>query len=263
MIHTHQTAPTQFVQANSIRFAYRRFGKTGGVPLVLSQHYIGTMDYWDPTVTDLLARDWEVILFNNAGVSSSSGEVPTTFKQMGADAIAFIEALGLKQVDLFGFSIGGMVVQEITLQAPDLIRKLIQQVAGWERITDAVHQKRGYMFSQFWHTGRAGHVDSTKGATPVSSSVNPEYWQDPTILESTPHGCVRLRLTARSTSQKFRALSKIIAKRPSTPKPLDSMALSFTLVTATCLINFCKMASTGELIYMAARSKIAPASSFK
>jgi hypothetical protein len=57
MIHTHQTAPTQFVEANSIRFAYRRFGKTGGVPLVFSQHYIGTMDYWDPTVTDGLARD--------------------------------------------------------------------------------------------------------------------------------------------------------------------------------------------------------------
>jgi pimeloyl-ACP methyl ester carboxylesterase len=123
MIHTHQTAPTQFVEANGIRFAYRRFGKPGGVPVVFNQHYIGTMDYWDPTVTDGLARDREVILFNNAGVSSSSGEVPTTFEQMGANAIAFIKALGLKQVDLFGFSIGGMVVQEITLQAPDLIRR--------------------------------------------------------------------------------------------------------------------------------------------
>jgi N-ethylmaleimide reductase len=63
-----------------------------------------------------------------------------------------------------------------------------EQVAGWKKITDAVHQKRGYMFSQLWHTGRAGHVDSTNGAAPVSSSVNPEYWQDPTIHESTPHG---------------------------------------------------------------------------
>src|ERR1700686_2868156 len=130
MIHTHQTAPTQFVEANGIRFAYRRFGKTGGVPLVFSQHYIGTMDYWDPTVTDGLARDREVILFNNAGVSSSSGEVPTTFERMAADAIAFVKALGLKQVDLFGFSIGGMVVQEITLQAPDLVRRLIADGTG-------------------------------------------------------------------------------------------------------------------------------------
>src|SRR6202041_1629282 len=123
MIHTHQTAPTQFVEANGIRFAYRRFGKAGGAPLVFNQHYIGTMDYWDPTVTDGLARDREVILFNNAGVSSSSGEVPTTFERMGADAVAFIKALGLKQVDVFGFSIGGLVVQEITLQAPDLVRR--------------------------------------------------------------------------------------------------------------------------------------------
>src|SRR6202049_3867348 len=128
--YTHQTAPTQFVEANGIRFAYRRFGKTGGVPLVFSQHYIGTMDYWDPTVTDGLARDREVILFNNAGVSSSSGEIPTTFEQMAANAIAFIKALGLKQVDLFGFSIGGLVVQEITLQAPGLVRRLIVDGAG-------------------------------------------------------------------------------------------------------------------------------------
>src|SRR5260370_1392812 len=130
MMHSHQTAPTQFVEANSIRFAYRRFGKTGGVPIVFNQHYIGTMDYWDPTVTDGLAHDREVILFNNAGVSSSSRQVPTTFEQMAADAIAFIKALGLKQVDLFGFSIGGMVVQEITLQAPDLVRRLIIDGAG-------------------------------------------------------------------------------------------------------------------------------------
>jgi pimeloyl-ACP methyl ester carboxylesterase len=130
MMHSHQTAPTQFVEANGISFAYRRFGKTGGVPIVFNQHYIGTMDYWDPTVTDGLARDREVILFNNAGVSSSSGEVPATFEEMGADAIAFIRALGLKRVDVLGFSIGGMVAQEITLQAPDLVRRLIVDGTG-------------------------------------------------------------------------------------------------------------------------------------
>jgi len=123
--YTHQTAPTQFVQANGIRFAYRRFGKANGVPLIFNQHYLGTMDYWDPTVTDGLARDREVILFNNAGVSSSSGEVPTTFEQMGANAVAFTRALGLNKTDVLGFSIGGMVAQEIALQAPDLVRKLI------------------------------------------------------------------------------------------------------------------------------------------
>src|ERR1700680_5329677 len=108
MIHTHQTAPTQFVEANGIRFAYRRFGKTGGLPIVLNQHYIGTMDYWDPTVTDGCARDREVILFNNAGVSSSSGEVPTRIEKMGTNAVAFIKALRLTKVDVLGFSIGGL-----------------------------------------------------------------------------------------------------------------------------------------------------------
>ena len=92
--YTHQTAPTQFVEANGIRFAYRRFGNPRGVPLVFSPHYTGTMDYWDPAVTDGLAKNREVILFNNAGISSSSGQVPTSVQEMAANAIAFIKALG-------------------------------------------------------------------------------------------------------------------------------------------------------------------------
>ena len=77
--YTHQTAPTQYVEARGIRFAYRRFGKAGGVPLVFNQHFTGTMDHWDPLVTDGLAATREIILFDNAGISSSSGDVPTNF----------------------------------------------------------------------------------------------------------------------------------------------------------------------------------------
>jgi pimeloyl-ACP methyl ester carboxylesterase len=123
--HNHQTAPTQFVEADGIRFAYRRFGKPDGVPLVFNQHFTGTMDHWDPAVTDGFARDREVILFNNAGVSSSSGEVPARIEKMGANAVAFIKALGLTKVDVLGFSIGGFVAQEIALQASDLVRRLV------------------------------------------------------------------------------------------------------------------------------------------
>jgi len=123
--HTHETTPTQFVEANGIRFAYRRFGIAGGVPLVFNQHFTGTMDHWDPAVTNGFAKEREVILFNNAGVSSSSGEVPTTIAGMGANAIAFIKGLGLTKVDVLGFSIGGFVAQEITLRAPDLVRNLV------------------------------------------------------------------------------------------------------------------------------------------
>src|SRR6202795_1371247 len=125
MPHTHQTAPTQFVEANGIRFAYRRFGKPDGLPLVFNQQFTGTMDHWDPAVTDGLATEREVILFNNAGVSSSSGEVPPSVEQMGASAIALIKALELPRVDVLGFSIGGFVAQEIALQAPDLVRRLV------------------------------------------------------------------------------------------------------------------------------------------
>src|SRR6202035_1365474 len=123
--HNHQTAPTQFVEANGIRFAYRRFGNPAGVPLVFNQHFTGTLDHWDPAVTDGFAEDREVILFNNAGVSSSSGEVPTTIEKMGANAVAFITALELAKVDVLGFSIGGFVAQEIALQEPDLVRRLV------------------------------------------------------------------------------------------------------------------------------------------
>jgi pimeloyl-ACP methyl ester carboxylesterase len=123
--HTHQTAPTQFVEANGIHFAYRRFGNAASVPLVLNQHFTGTVDHWDPAVTDGFARDREVILFNNAGVSSSSGEVPTRIEKMGANAVAFIEALRLTKVDVLGFSIGGFVAQEIALQATGLVRRLV------------------------------------------------------------------------------------------------------------------------------------------
>ncbi len=131
MTTTHDIAPTRYVEANGIRFAYRRFGKAGGVPLVFNQHFTGTMDDWDPAVTDGLAATREVILFDNAGVASASGETPSSFQAMGANAIAFIRALGLEKADVLGFSIGGFVAQEIALQAPGLVRKLILVGAGY------------------------------------------------------------------------------------------------------------------------------------
>jgi pimeloyl-ACP methyl ester carboxylesterase len=124
-IHTHQTAPTQFVEAKGIRFAYRRFGKSGGVPLVFNMHFTGTMDHWDPLVTDGLAASREVVLFNNAGISSTSGEVPASVEEMAANAAAFIKALGLAKVDVLGFSLGGLVAQALTAATPDLVRRLI------------------------------------------------------------------------------------------------------------------------------------------
>src|ERR1700719_3705236 len=123
--YTHQTAPTQFVDAAGIRFAYRRFGKSGGVPLGFNMHFTGTMDHWDPLVTDGLAATRDVILFNNAGISSTSGEVPASVEEMAVNAAAFIRALGLAKVDVLGFSLGGLVAQALTVAEPGLVRRLV------------------------------------------------------------------------------------------------------------------------------------------
>jgi pimeloyl-ACP methyl ester carboxylesterase len=144
--HTHQTAPTQFVEANGIRFAYRRFGKAGGVPLVMNIHFRGTMDHWDPLVTDGLASQREVILFDNAGIGASSGETPASIPAMATDAIAFIRALGIRKTDVLGYSIGGKVAQEIVVQAPELVRKLILVGTG-PRGADTAASKSGEIFS--------------------------------------------------------------------------------------------------------------------
>ncbi|WP_194904552.1 alpha/beta fold hydrolase [Catenulispora rubra] len=125
--HTHDTVPTQFVEAGGIRFAYRRFGDpaAGRTPIVFFQHFIGNLDDHDPAIGDGFATDREVILFNNTGVASTSGEVPDTIEQMATDAAAFIDALGLTTVDLVGHSMGGLVAQQVAIQRPDLARKLV------------------------------------------------------------------------------------------------------------------------------------------
>lgn len=144
--YTHDTVPTQFVEANGIRFAYRRFGKTGGVPIVMNIHFRGTMDHWDPAATDGLAKDREVILFDNAGIGASSGATPSTVPAMATDAIAFIMALGISKADILGYSLGGKVAQEITVQAPDLVRKLILVGTG-PRGADTAASKSAEIFS--------------------------------------------------------------------------------------------------------------------
>src|SRR5580693_5137098 len=122
---THDTAPTQYAEGGGIRFAYRRFGSPGRPPLVFFQHFMGSLDDHDPALSDAFAADREVILFDNAGVASSTGTVPDTIEAMARDAITFIDALGLNTIDLVGHSMGGFVAQEVTLARPDLVRRLV------------------------------------------------------------------------------------------------------------------------------------------
>lgn len=130
MSHTHITAPTQYVEAGGVRHAYRRFGKPGGTPLVFLVHYRGGMDNWDPVITDGLAANREVILFDYAGVAGSSGEVPETFEAFGDDSASVIRALGISQADVLGFSIGGYIAQTLTLRHPELVRRLVLAGTG-------------------------------------------------------------------------------------------------------------------------------------
>jgi pimeloyl-ACP methyl ester carboxylesterase len=127
---THITAPTRFVEAGGIRYAYRRFGAETGTPLIFLQHFRGGLDNWDPLVTDGLAQGRPVILFNNAGVASSSGETPYTIDAMGDHVAAFVNALELLQVDVLGFSIGGYVAQSFVLRHPRIVRRLVLAGTG-------------------------------------------------------------------------------------------------------------------------------------
>jgi pimeloyl-ACP methyl ester carboxylesterase len=127
---THSTAETLLVGAAGVDFAYRRFGRLSRLPLVMLQHFRGNLDNWDPALTDALAAEREVILVDYAGVGAStgppSGAIAATARQM----IAFTTALGLDQIDLLGFSIGGFVAQEIALVRPTLVRRLVLAATG-------------------------------------------------------------------------------------------------------------------------------------
>lgn len=126
----HRTAVTHKIEVKGASFSYRVFGKKGGVPIVFLQHFTGTMDNWDPALTDGFAKTHEVILFDNRGIGSSTGETPNTIEAMADDATAFIDALGYKQVDLLGFSVGGFIAQEVAIGHPSLVRKLILAGTG-------------------------------------------------------------------------------------------------------------------------------------
>ncbi len=127
MSQTHLTATTCFVEVNGDKFAYRRWGNTATQqpPLFFLQHFRGGMDHWDPLMTDGLAATREVILFNGRGVASSEGQPRTRIEDMADDAAAVIRALGYRQVDVLGFSLGGYQAQDLTRRHSDLVRKLM------------------------------------------------------------------------------------------------------------------------------------------
>ncbi|WP_327583003.1 alpha/beta hydrolase [Nonomuraea sp. NBC_00507] len=129
-ITSYKYAPTRTVSAGGVEFAYRELGPKTGVPLVLVTHLAAVLDNWDPRVVDGLAAKHRVIAFDNRGVGASTSATPKTIRAMAKDAVTFIRALGLNQVDLLGFSMGGMIAQVIVQDEPQLVRKLILAGTG-------------------------------------------------------------------------------------------------------------------------------------
>src|SRR4051812_9087541 len=124
-----KNVPTQTITAGAVEFAYRELGVNNpGPPVVFLIHLAAVLDNWDPRVVDGLAASRHVVTFDNRGVGASSGAPAASIEQMATDAITFIKAMGFEQVDLFGFSMGGMIAQEIALMEPQLVRKMI--IAG-------------------------------------------------------------------------------------------------------------------------------------
>jgi len=128
---TWTNVPTQSLCAGGVAFAYRELGKrNGATPVVFLNHLAAVLDNWDPRVVDGIAAKHHVVVFDNRGVGATTGSPANSMEQMADDAIAFIKGMGFKQVDLFGFSMGGMISQEIALKEPQLVRKMILAGTG-------------------------------------------------------------------------------------------------------------------------------------
>ena len=127
---TWKDTPNRKIDVGGVEFAYRELGTGTDIPVVFLHHLTAVLDDWDPRIIDGIAAHHRVIAFDNRGVGATGSLVPPTIEQMGADTIAFIRALGLEKVDLFGFSLGGGVAQMVALQAPDLVRSMILAGTG-------------------------------------------------------------------------------------------------------------------------------------
>jgi len=130
IITSYAQAPTRSVSTGGVTFAYRELGPEGGIPVVFFVHLAGTLDNWDPRIVDVIARERHVITFDQRGVGASSGTVPRTIEEAADDAYTFVRALGLDRIDVFSFSMGAMIAQDLVLKHPDLVRRLVLTGTG-------------------------------------------------------------------------------------------------------------------------------------
>ena len=130
IITSYAKAPARTVSAGGVTFAYRELGPKGGIPVVFFVHLAATLDNWDPRIVDPIAKDHHVITFDQRGVGASTGKVPDSIEAMADDAYTFIRALGFDKIDIFSFSLGGMIAQALVVEHPELVRKLVLTGTG-------------------------------------------------------------------------------------------------------------------------------------
>ncbi|WP_330302478.1 MULTISPECIES: alpha/beta hydrolase [unclassified Streptomyces] len=130
VITSYAKAPARTVSAGGVTYAYRELGPKGGIPVVFFVHLAATLDNWDPRIVDPVAKGRHVIAFDNRGVGASTGRVPDSVEAMADDAYTFIKALGYDKIDVFSFSLGGMVAQALVVKHPELVRKLVLTGTG-------------------------------------------------------------------------------------------------------------------------------------
>jgi pimeloyl-ACP methyl ester carboxylesterase len=130
VITSYAQASARTITAGGVTYAYRELGPKGGIPVIFFVHLAATLDNWDPRIVDPIAKHHHVIAFDNRGVGGSSGQVPDSIEAMADDAVTFIKALGFDKVDIFSFSLGGMVAQALVVKHPDLVRRLILTGTG-------------------------------------------------------------------------------------------------------------------------------------
>ena len=180
-VRAHDTVPTQFVEANGIRYAYRRFGKPGTIPLLLLGYFNSNMDGWDPDVTNGLAADHEVILFDNAGVGASGGTTPHVVAEMTKPCVALCRTLGLNQIHVVGFSLGGMIAQQLALEHPQLIGRLLllgtgprggEDMTFTELSPEEAADPVAFLLAAFFSPSEASQADGREFVKRVESRKN-------------------------------------------------------------------------------------------
>lgn len=130
VISSYAEAPARTISAGGVSYAYRELGPKGGIPVVFFVHLAATLDNWDPRIVDPIAKNRHVITFDQRGVGASTGKVPATLEEAADHAYEFITALGFDRIDIFSFSMGGMIAQDLIVKHPDLVRKLVLTGTG-------------------------------------------------------------------------------------------------------------------------------------